>query len=273
MDDNESMDVTGAMDDIAATAREAVEVGAEYLRGEFTAANTAAEYGPTDVKAAVDRGAESRMLEVIESAHPDHAVYGEESGDRGADPADAPYRWIVDPLDGTNNFCAGLPTFASGVAVLDAEAGDAAVAAVAVPMLEDTYLAVRGEGVTYNGTPASAESDVGLANGTLAFVIGRDVVESPARREAADAVQAAMAGTCKRVVDSWAPLVHWALLARGMLEGVVSYHPDIEEQPAGELLAAESGAETWSAGGVYVAGVDGAVTESLVDAIEPHLEG
>lgn len=79
------------------------------------------------------------MLDMIRSAFPDHHVYAEESGDHGGD---GDYRWIVDPLDGTNNFEAGLPAVATAASVL--HGGEPALAVASVPMLDDRYVARIG---------------------------------------------------------------------------------------------------------------------------------
>ncbi len=63
----------------------------------------------------VDRSAEAAVIEVIHKAHPDHAILGEESGASGA--AEAEFRWIIDPLDGTTNFIHGFPQYAVSIGV------------------------------------------------------------------------------------------------------------------------------------------------------------
>lgn len=55
-----------------------------------------------------DRGAERIMRELIETRYPDHAIHGEEFGikDTGS-----PYKWVLDPIDGTRSFIAGTMTW------------------------------------------------------------------------------------------------------------------------------------------------------------------
>jgi len=95
---------------LAAVAERAVRAGGTYLAGAFREGPIDADYGPDDVKAAADRAAEDRVLAVIREAYPDHAVHAEESGITG----DHRYEWVVDPLDGTNNFAAGKPSGPGG---------------------------------------------------------------------------------------------------------------------------------------------------------------
>lgn len=61
-----------------------------------------------------DRNAERRIRELIEEAHPDHGILGEEFAEReGA----GPWRWVLDPVDGTRAFVCGVPTWATLIAL------------------------------------------------------------------------------------------------------------------------------------------------------------
>ncbi|MBX3483962.1 histidinol-phosphatase [Phenylobacterium sp.] len=53
-----------------------------------------------------DKGAERAIRKLIAERHPDHGVIGEEYGE---DRADAEFVWVLDPVDGTRAFIAGLP--------------------------------------------------------------------------------------------------------------------------------------------------------------------
>ena len=243
------------------TAVRACLAGGRHLRERF-GDDVDAEFARHDVKAAADRASEERMLRVISESYPDHAVYAEESGDvsTGGD-----YRWIVDPLDGTNNFVSGLPSFATAAAVLDADGP--VVGVVYVPVNDDLYVARRGAGVTHDGEPVTADADVPTEKATVGFVIGHDV-KRDGRLDEAAAMQSALKDATKRVIESWSPCVHWGALARGRLDGMVCFHPDDEEQQVGELLAAEAGASVARPGdGLYVAATNRTVRDELVATI------
>ena len=63
-----------------------------------------------------DRKGEEVMRELIGRRHPGHAILGEESGAGG--PADAEWRWVLDPIDGTASFSLGVPLFGTLVGLL-----------------------------------------------------------------------------------------------------------------------------------------------------------
>lgn len=254
-------------DALEATAVEAVRAGGDYLRDAFRGTGGDADYGPHDVTATADREAERRVLSVVREAFPDHRVTAEESGEHAGDP-DSAFRWMIDPLDGTNDFVAGLPTF--GVCATVLEDGEPVVAAVEVPAVEDRYVARRGAGVRYNGDPVRAEGcGLDTEAATVGWVIGHQVKREPELMATAATLQDALSVTVKRVIESWSPTVHWGVFSRGLIEGMVTYHADDEEQFAGELLASEAGAHVHRSGPLYVATVDEGVHEELVDLTEP----
>lgn len=247
---------------LAAVATRAVRAGGDYLADEFRNGHVDAEYKPDDVKAVADREAEARVLSVIRESFPGHALHGEESGRQG----EGSYEWVVDPLDGTNNFASGLPAFATAVAVL--RDGTPEVTAIYEPLPDTLYTARAGAGATVNGRALNAGSGVTLGNGTVSFVVGLPAVRDEALAARADTIETALGGRCKRVVNTWSPCVDWGLVARGALEGIVCFHPDIYEQHAGELLAAEAGVVSTSREGLYVGAGDADTRDELLAVVD-----
>jgi histidinol-phosphatase len=103
-----------------------------------------------------DMAAEGAIRARIAEEFPEHNVFGEEDGlhaaAEGTALSDAP-TWIVDPIDGTSNYVAGSPVWATLVA-FRAE-GENAVGVVHAPDLEETYSAARGRGAHMNDHPIS----------------------------------------------------------------------------------------------------------------------
>lgn len=253
------------MDDaLRATAVRAVETaGARALKAFRAPSGSAArldgDYSETDVKTTLDEVCEACAIDIIRDAFPNDAVRSEETGRVG--PGHADREWILDPLDGTNNVAAGLPTFASAVAVRD-EAGTR-LAAVHEPLPQDTYVAERGAGVTVDGVSVASGSGLPLAQGTVSLVVGLPAIRNPELREHAEACRVALAEASKRVLSTWAPCVDWGLLARGSIEAVVAFHPDVWERHAGTLLARESDAAIVEFGDVVVHAATDALAADL----------
>ena len=97
---------------------------------------------------AADREAEAIMRAMIARAFPDHGILGEEAGETAGA---APYRWILDPLDGTRTFARGVPLYGTLVGV--EVRGEPVAGVIYLPALEETVAAARGEGCRWNGRP------------------------------------------------------------------------------------------------------------------------
>jgi histidinol-phosphatase len=103
-----------------------------------------------------DRQTEATMRRLLSRARPDHAVLGEEEGLVG--PADARFRWVLDPIDGTSNYVRRIPIWASLIALME---GDEVVVGVAsAPALHRRWWAARGDGAYADGNAINV-SDVG----------------------------------------------------------------------------------------------------------------
>lgn len=63
----------------------------------------------------IDRRAETLIVESLVARRPDHGAFGEEHGSAG-DPT-SPWRWVIDPIDGTSGFVRGVPVWASLIAL------------------------------------------------------------------------------------------------------------------------------------------------------------
>lgn len=236
--------------ELEAVAVHACEAAGRSISEQFRRGRLVGDYTTDDVKTDADRAAEDRMLETIRSAFPEHAIRTEESGSYPGEE----YTWVLDPLDGTNNVAAGLPLFATAAAVR--REGRTRLAVVHEPLPDDTYVAVHGEGAAVNGHPVAADSDLPLAHATVSFVTGFAAIRDADRSARASAIRSALVGRCKRVIQTWAPCVDWGLLARGSVEGIVTFHPDEWEHHAGSMLAREAGAAVREDGPLAVHAAD-----------------
>jgi myo-inositol-1(or 4)-monophosphatase len=112
-------------------------------------ADPSTKRSPYDWVTETDRALERRTRRVLATEFPDIPVVGEEFGDDRAGRA-APLRWVVDPVDGTANYVAGLPWCAYSLALVDAHGP--LVGVVAHPDRGQVYVAARGRGARANGT-------------------------------------------------------------------------------------------------------------------------
>lgn len=111
-----------------------------------------------------DRAAEGAMRRAIAQRFPSHGVLGEEEGRQG--PRDAP-TWILDPIDGTNNFIRGLPVFATLIAFTLDDRG--VVAVVSAPGLGTRWDGVAGGPARQDGSDVRVSEVAELAEAHVSF--------------------------------------------------------------------------------------------------------
>ncbi len=93
-----------------------------------------------------DREAEQNARAWLEVNFPQDGVLGEEFGESRPSAA---RRWLIDPIDGTKAFVAGVPLWGTLVALCE---GETVLAGAAYfPALGECLTAVRGEGTFHNG--------------------------------------------------------------------------------------------------------------------------
>jgi myo-inositol-1(or 4)-monophosphatase len=107
-----------------------------------------------------DIAVDKLLRESLSAAAPDVAWLSEESVD---DPArlEASRVWIVDPIDGTRGYIAGLPDWAVSAALV--EYGRPIAACLFAPVSDEFFMARAGCGATLNGTPIATSRGAGLA--------------------------------------------------------------------------------------------------------------
>lgn len=136
------------MRDYVQTAEEAARRAGHVLRA-WSSKFTIREKSRSNLVTEADEAAQSAIFEFIHGRYPQHRYCGEEG--LLIDHANSPYRWIIDPLDGTTNYVHGFPYYAVSIG-LEFQ-GEMIVGAVFDPVRDEMFLAVRGEGATMNRRP------------------------------------------------------------------------------------------------------------------------
>jgi len=178
-----------------------------------------------------DREAEAAIAARIRSARPQDAWLGEETGTSAGS---SPYRWIVDPIDGTRNFVRGIPLWAVLVACEHVEHGVVA-AAVGIPGLGEWYDAVLGGGARLGGQAIRVSRVATLADSLFCF-------ESPswfARNRMDRCFAELCTGTAlqRGICDAYGHM----LVATGRAEVVVEPQLKVWDVAATSLVVREAG--------------------------------
>lgn len=182
----------------------------------------------------VDYLAEEILLREITRAFPDHRIESEESGVSGQD---SDWLWMIDPLDGTNNYAIGLPVFSVCLTLLYRR--EAVLGVIYEPIVNRMYVAVRNEGAWCNGQRIRCRKREleQLAKGTVGWIQGHQVQNEPAAVRLKQFIDVKF----KRMIRLWAPSLQWCMLAKGGLDGIVLYNSEGDDLYAGILMVQEAG--------------------------------
>lgn len=225
-----------------------------------------------DVVTIADHEAEAILAEGLAQLLPDAAIVGEEAAH--ADPAvldrlgDA-LCWIVDPLDGTNNFARGLPPF--GVMVALAEAGETVAGWIYDPLSGRLCHAARGKGAWIDGEHVRSRA-TGLDRPVAAISL---VFMDPARREA---VKAAVLPHYAVVDIPRCAAEQYPRLVLGVNDVSIFERTLAWDHAAGVLFLNEAGGKAARPDGcayrvdeAHLPGLLGAATPALWDDLAAHL--
>lgn len=132
-----------------------IAAGKESLKLDPNTIHTETKASVGDLVTAADLASEKRIIQTIKATYPSRVVISEEISDNHTllTPENLPKLtgWVIDPLDGTNNFKRSMAY--SGISVGYIEAGKITHGAVYNPYRDELYLATKGEGATRNGMP------------------------------------------------------------------------------------------------------------------------
>lgn len=196
-------------------ATRAAGVGAEIALESYRS-ELAVDYkdGKTDAVTQADRDAQTAVVGTIEAEYPGETVVGEEEGTPKEVP-ESGAAWIVDPIDGTNNYVRGIPVFGTAIGVVSD--GEPIAGASVFPALDDRYRSGPDSAVRNGEAMAvSTVEDPDLATVAPTFWWDRD-----RRRE--------YAAACREIVERFDDMRRFgcgqatlAMVASGAIEGTIS---------------------------------------------------
>jgi myo-inositol-1(or 4)-monophosphatase len=142
-----------------------VKAGGEIVRGYFgRVIHPRQKEAACSVVCDADLASERCILRIIQSQFPGDNIIAEESGRMWRD---SEYTWVIDPLDGTSNFVAGIPWFGVQVALL--RGAEPVLGAMYLPVEDTLYFAQVGKGACRNGKPVRVTAETDLQKVLCAF--------------------------------------------------------------------------------------------------------
>jgi histidinol phosphatase-like enzyme (inositol monophosphatase family) len=218
-----------------------------------------------DPVTAADKGAEAAIRELISERFPEHGVIGEEYGE---DRPDAEFVWVLDPIDGTRAFIAGLPVWTTLIALR--HEGRPVLGSIGQPYMGELFIGHAGGSrlISRDGTrPLKVRPCPRLTDAIIATTDPESCFDG-AERGAWTQVRAA-ARLARLGCDAYA----YAMVALGKMDMVIEAGLkswDIESaipliEGAGGLVTDWRGAPVGQHGGqVVIAGDRACLDEALV---------
>jgi myo-inositol-1(or 4)-monophosphatase len=261
-------EIKGFLDAAVAVAREAGALQKDRLWGDLDISFK----GEIDLVTGVDRACEDLIVSRLKSHFPDHSFLAEENV---YDSGSVPYKWIIDPLDGTTNYAHGFPWFCVSIA-LEHE-GEVLLGVIHHCMMNEMFTAVKGKGAYLNGGPIRVSSRTPLRRSLLATGFPYDRTRDN-ENNFQNFINFQM--SARAVRRAGAAALDLAYVAAGRLDGYWECKLKPWDVAAGSLLVAEAGGTVTNHAGqpysVYdhrIVASNGAIHREMLDVLNPAAQG
>lgn len=211
----------------------AARIAGAYQKSRFATSLAIEMKGDKDLVTEVDKESERLIVDHLLARFPDHTIIAEE----GVYPVgSSPYRWIIDPVDGTTNYAHGYPWFCSSIA-LECD-GELIAGVIYNPVYDELYTATRGGGAFLNGARLSVSGCRELGNSLLGTGFPYDCATDSANNFANFIAFQKRAQGIRR---AGAAALDLASVAAGRLDGFWELKLKPWDVAAGVLLVQEAG--------------------------------
>ena len=187
-----------------------------------------------DIVTEADKASERIIIDHIHKTFPDHAILSEESGD---DHRHARCQWIIDPLDGTVNYSAGLATYCISIGLK--VAGVTRMGYVYAPTLDEEFYAIRDKGAYGPYGRLQAKATTELERAVISTGFPYDKATNPDNNLDRFAQVMPRVRGIRRLGSAAMDLCY---VAAGWLDGYWELNLKEWDACAGELIAQEAGA-------------------------------
>lgn len=223
-------------------AERTARAAGRILLKKFGHATIAVQKGAHDFATDADLASEQFIIAMLRRATPDIPILAEE-GSGGATDWRRGRVWVVDPLDGTKNFAAGLPMWCVSIALV--EDGIPIVGVVYAPVTRDLCAAHAGGGAFRNGQPITASRQTNFAESFLLVELPRKHEHTLRAFSTLLQHSVGLLTACRRIRTYGAAAYELALIAAGVADGYfdASGNTKVWDVAAGEVLVREAGGE------------------------------
>lgn len=211
----------------------AARIAGRYQKYRFASVLNVEMKGDKDLVTEVDKESERLIVEHLLSRFPDHDIVAEESiyPQNGS-----PFRWIIDPVDGTTNYAHGFPWFCASIGL--EQDGELIAGVIYNPVYDELFTATKGGGAFLNGVRLSVSARSPLKNTLLGTGFPYDCATDPANNFASFI---AFQKSARGIRRAGAAALDLAYVAAGRLDGFWELKLKPWDVAAGVLLVREAG--------------------------------
>lgn len=193
-----------------------------------------------------DKNSELLILKIIQSNFPNHGFLGEEFGEKNID---SEYKWIIDPIDGTNNYINGRDTFSVSIGL--EYKGKIILGVVYLPKRNELFVAEKNKGTTLNDKTIQVKDNPNLKEAVITYSV------YPGSEKIFKKITEKIINTFPKVkffgfkgkkgVDPvfgrGSMAAEFCYLACGRIDGLIRLKQKPWDVAAGSLIASEAGAK------------------------------
>ncbi len=193
-----------------------------------------------------DKDSELLILKILKENFPEHGFLGEEFGETNPK---AEYKWIIDPIDGTNNYTGGRDTFS--VAIGLEKNKELILGVVYLPKREELFYAIKGKGAYLNEEPIKVNTKDNLLDSIITYSTypGEEHKTETLNNKIIKAFPKVkyFGFSSKETLDPdfgrGSMAAEFCYLACGRIDGLVRLKQKPWDVAAGSIIAKEAGAE------------------------------
>ena len=246
-------------------AKEAGEISRGYFREPIQVSFKARK----DLVTVADVESEKKIASIIGAHFPDHGIVGEELP---AHRSDSPYKWMIDPIDGTTNYVAGIPLFSVCIALCHSD--DPILAVIYDSLRDELFCAEKDKGAYLNGQRIAVSDTSRLEDCVVSYCRSYhptdEVIESGLR------IYERLLPRVRGMRQFGGSALDFCYVASGRMDATVSPFTDPKlEHPAGCLMVEEAGGKStdfsgkaWNLESPSIVGTNGKIHSVLLELLK-----
>ncbi len=221
------------MKELKHTLDQCLKESAVIIKKGFGKSHTIRKKAAISIVTEVDMAVDQKVRKIISRAFPDHQIMTEEQKDFKSA---SPYRWIIDPLDGTTNFAHGIPIFCTSIGL--EYQGKMILGGIYNPISNELFSAEKGRGAYLNGKRIRVSGESKLIDSLLVTGFPYDGQE---RAEYYLSFVQAFMQKCRGIRRLGAAAIDLAYVACGKFEAYWEFNIMPWDIAAGLLIVEEAG--------------------------------